>query len=522
MSGQGFSLRIDYMIQEYLERSSPHGFHTVDPRLKLALLVTAVAVNVYFARLWLSVTLLVISLFLILWSRIPLRLFLFFFLAPAWATLIVFAGFSIGFGTTPIYGLGPFNVYREGIVLGISAAARVASDMSWMATYFLTTPFPVVLKVLKWYRIPDILVDTLSMTYRYAFLLMDEYYRMRNAARGRGGFRTYRSMIMGTSMIIAQIILRAYDRSERIQKSMVARGENTRGEDEMNDNSAGEAGGQVLVEPDILNCRNLSFSYMLQGEKVITDFSLAIKKGDIVCLCGPNGSGKTTILKLFCGILPLSGGELFLLGHALTRKNRNEAFRYVGILFQDPNDQLFSSTVREDIAYGPTNLGLDQDEIDRRVDEAMKSTEIEHLAQRPIHRLSFGEMKRVGLAGLIAMKPPLILLDEPAAFMDPASVRQMIKIIRDLNENKGFTFVIVTHDINVAARVASRMVILNHGAVQADGFPKDILADETLLNESRLEPPILTKLFKKLKPDSLNNHEIPITTDEAVKKLLIR
>ena len=180
-------------IQDFGEGSSTCGLYAWDPRLKLALLVLAVGTNVFMAHLSLSVALFVLSFGLALWSQIPLKLFALFFLAPAWATLIVFLGFSAGFGTTPVWSLGPITLYREGMAQGVSAAARVASDMGWMAAVFLTTPFNRVLEALKWFRVPAILIDTIAMTYRYAFLLIEEFQHMRDAARSRGGFRGYRN-----------------------------------------------------------------------------------------------------------------------------------------------------------------------------------------------------------------------------------------------------------------------------------------------------------------------------------------
>jgi len=269
----------------------------------------------------------------------------------------------------------------------------------------------------------------------------------------------------------------------------------------------------------VFSCKNLSFSYSKVGVNAVKEINFSISKNEIVFICGPNGSGKTTLLKLFAGILIPKEGEILLSGKKLGKKNRHEAFRHMGILFQDPNDQLFCTHVREDIAYGPTNLGLDPEEIDRLVDTAMDKVEVRHLENRPIHMLSHGEMKRVGLAGLIAMRPPLIFLDEPNAGLDPASADHLGSLIRHLNSHHGYTFVIVTHDINFASFIAKRIIVLNDGQIAADGPPRKILTDEKLLEDSRLEPPILTKLFKKLFDNPSKKSKIPITIDEAAEIL---
>jgi len=147
----------------------------------------------------------------------------------------------------------------------------------------------------------------------------------------------------------------------------------------------------------------------------------------------------------------------------------------------------------------------------------MDLMEVSHLAQRPIHRLSHGEMRRVGLAGVIAMQPPLILLDEPTASLDPASTQHLIRLIRHLNSHHGYTLIMVTHDINIASMIATRVVILDHGEIVADGTPREILTDRRLLEGSRLEPPLLTRLFQELNDGSAA--PIPLTIEEALERL---
>ena len=248
---------------------------------------------------------------------------------------------------------------------------------------------------------------------------------------------------------------------------------------------------------------------------ILRGVDLVVNSGECVSVIGPNGAGKTTLLRLFSGILTPSEGEIFLCGHRLDKKTRTEAFRYVGILFQDPTEQLFCTHVREDIAYGPTNQGLTDDDVERLVETAMDLMEVKHLANRPIHMLSHGEMRRVGLAGLIAMRPPLILLDEPTANLDPASAQQFVQLLKHLNEHHGYTFLVVTHNINLASLIAKRIIILNEGRIIADGTLKKILTDEKLLERARLEPPLLTRLFQRIMEDTLSENNIPLTIDEA-------
>jgi cobalt/nickel transport system ATP-binding protein len=517
MSGQCYSYRLDRMIEDYQNAGISDGWHQWDARLKIFLLVVAIALNLVIAQVWLSFGLLAISLFFILRSKIPFRLFAIFLLVTAWATLLVFAGFSMGFGMQPIVSVGPVTLYREGMGMGVSAALRVASEMSWIAAVMLTTPFPRLSEALHFYRLPPELISCVGMAYRYAVLLADECYRMVAASRVRGGLNCFYGKIESLAMIVAQVIIRAYDRAASLQQAMTTRGA---------DFSAAAAGAGTTVGTDaqvaelrscsadrhydclmptvvpgsmpVLECQNLCFAYKRGGAHEIDKLTLSVARGEVVVLCGPNGCGKSTFLKLVAGALTPLSGEVRLLGNPLDRARRNDAFRHVGLLFQDPNDQVFCTHVCEDVAYGPRNLGLDRSAVDTLVIAAMALAEISHLGQRSVHQLSFGEMKRIGLAGLIAMRQPLMLLDEPSAYLDPAATAQVLHIVKRLNAEYGYTFIVVTHDMELAAELATRVVIMQNGRIVADGKPRDVLTDQELLAKARLEPPTLTKVFSEL------------------------
>ena len=541
MSGQHYSYRLDRMIEDYQNAGIQDGWHHWDPRLKIFLLAAAIGLNVIVAEAWLSFALLAISVIFIARSKIPLRLFAIFFLAPAWATLLVFVGFSIGFGTERLWSVGPIAVYREGVELGIGAALRVASEMSWIATLMLTTPFPQLMDALKFYRVPPVLIDAIGMAYRYAFLLAEECYRMIAAARVRGGLDTFYGKIESLSMILAQVIIRAYDRASRLQQAMVARGANfahsaVSGENILkieaeiaeSPSSSPDRHFDCLVPATIpgsapvLQCQELSFAYKRGGANEVDHLNLSVERGEVIVLCGPNGCGKSTFLKLVAGALKPLSGSIQLLGRPLDQARRNEAFRDVGLLFQDPNDQVFCTHVQEDVSYGPRNLGLDPATIDTVVTAAMSLAEIKHLAQRSVHQLSFGEMRRIGLAGLVAMRQPLMLLDEPSAYLDPAASQQVMRIVRRLNTEYGYTFIIVTHDMEFAAELASRILIMRDGLIVADGPPREILSNQSLLRSARLEPPTLTKVFSDMNAaDYGGGTEVPTTVAEA-KTILSR
>jgi cobalt/nickel transport system ATP-binding protein len=385
--------------------------------------------------------------------------------------------------------------------------------------------------------VPPALVEASGMAYRYAFLLADESYRMIAASRARGGFRSFRAKIESTAMILAQIILRAYDRAARLQQSMNARGAHVQlvhprylWEDEklwrehtMTTSFATGSGSAASLDLPLaacagdgaptVECLGVDFAYQRGGEQQLSGIQMAVDPHEIVVLCGPNGCGKSTFLKLLCGALKPLAGEIRLAGAPLDAAGRNEAFRSVGMLFQDPNDQVFCTHVLEDVCYGPRNLGMDPERMMVLVKRAMALAEIEHLAERPVHQLSFGEMRRVGLAGLIAMGQSLLLLDEPSAYLDPAASQQVIRLVRRLNEDYGYTFVIVTHDMEFAAELATRIVVMEHGRILADGTPRAILTDAELLRRARLEPPTLTKLFSGA--DGPRASDVPVTIAEA-------
>jgi energy-coupling factor transporter transmembrane protein EcfT len=224
------------------------GLRSWDARIKLPLLFSAVGLNMVVAQLWLSLALFLISLSLAIWSRVRWRWFALFFLAPAWATMAVFAGFSVGFGRTPVWDPGPFTVYREGLLQGASAASRVACDMSWMALVFLTTPFPRVLAALRWYRVPGILLDTLATGLPLYLFGSRGIQPHAHGGPFPGGFDGYWRSFKILGMILARIILRAYDRSKAIQAAMTGRGDE------------GHSDSQTQIKPDFEVCPNLAIS----------------------------------------------------------------------------------------------------------------------------------------------------------------------------------------------------------------------------------------------------------------------
>ncbi len=222
----GRYLNLDKFIasEQQLEGKPLRGVFAWDPRLKLGMLAAVIALNIGLAINALSAALLMVGFLLVLWTRPPFGRTLIFFLGPLLATVVAVAGFSVGFGETPVYQLGRLTVYREGIILGGEVAVRVYCDITWLVLTFVTTPFYRILEAFRWYKVPGILVDTLSMMYRYSFLLFDEFTRMHTASCSRGGRSGRTNALKTISRISAQIFMRAFDRSERIYLAMITRG----------------------------------------------------------------------------------------------------------------------------------------------------------------------------------------------------------------------------------------------------------------------------------------------------------
>jgi cobalt/nickel transport system ATP-binding protein len=237
-----------------------------------------------------------------------------------------------------------------------------------------------------------------------------------------------------------------------------------------------------------LEIKELAFAYP-DGNQALYGVNLSIQKGERVALLGPNGAGKTTLVMHMNGIHPTSHGSIHVAGELVDSKNKESIKQIrskVGIVFQDPDDQLFMPTVGEDVAFGPYNMGLRETELNKVVDEALELVGMSEFKDRPPHHLSFGQRRRVAVATVLAMKPEILILDEPSSNLDPASRRELAEILRSLD----ITIVMVTHDLPYAFELCERSVILSGGIIVADNDTKVILKDQGLLKSHRLELPV--------------------------------
>jgi cobalt/nickel transport system ATP-binding protein len=234
----------------------------------------------------------------------------------------------------------------------------------------------------------------------------------------------------------------------------------------------------------VLEVRGLAHAYP-GGQQTLFGVDLHVEAGERVALLGPNGAGKTTLVLHLNGILTAGAGEVRVTGMRVEKQNLREIRRRVGVVFQDPDDQLFSATVRDDVAFGPRNLGLRGAELEARVAHALDQVGMAAYADRPPHHLSFGERRRVAVATVLAMEPEILVLDEPSSNLDPASRRELADILRALD----VTVLMVTHDLPYALELCPRAVVLSDGVIVADGPTRDVLSDEATMRAHRLELP---------------------------------
>ncbi len=245
----------------------------------------------------------------------------------------------------------------------------------------------------------------------------------------------------------------------------------------------------------------------------LRELQLEIAAGERVAILGGNGAGKTTVLKTAVGLLRARAGEVRIFGH-LVRAPRDAVLAGAGLLFQNPTDQLFGTTVLEDAAFGPANQGARRDEALQRARAALSCTGMAALADRPLEALSFGEQRRTCLAGILAMAPRLLLLDEPTAGLDPVGELGVVELLRALAA-AGTTLVAATHAVDLVPLFADRVVLLGEGRVLADGPARRVFADEELLARAAVRAPTASRLWRTLSSDGVGSGPIPLTLEEV-------
>ncbi len=235
----------------------------------------------------------------------------------------------------------------------------------------------------------------------------------------------------------------------------------------------------------IVEAKNLEFTYP-DNTHALQGVSFRIRHGESVAIVGANGAGKSTLLLHLNGYLTPTSGEVRIGDFPLAKETLQEVRRTVGMVFQDPDDQLFMSTVYEDVAFGPLNLGLPMDEVNSRVLRALETVGVLELKDRPSHRLSSGQKRRVAIATVLSMSPDILVMDEPSAGLDPRARRQLIELLKSFKHSK----IIASHDLDMVLDLCERTIIINKGKIEADGPTKDIFKNEKLLADCHLEKPL--------------------------------
>lgn len=269
-----------------------------------------------------------------------------------------------------------------------------------------------------------------------------------------------------------------------------------------------------------LSTENLSFTYP-DGTRALKNINIEIEKGEKIAIIGPNGAGKSTLFSHFNGLTEPTSGCVKIEGKPISFE-KDELLKVrqkVGIVFQDPNDQLFAPTVKEDIAFGPMNLGLSYDEVEKRVEDALKMVGMENYEDKTPHHLSGGQQKRIAIAGIIAMKPELMILDEPTAGLDPDGVEKVLNIMNQLNE-EGMTLIISSHDIDMISKYADKIFVLYNGEIIESGNKNKIFSDMELLKKAHLRTPITTEILYNLKESGLNVNTEKISVKDTCAEII--
>ena len=269
-----------------------------------------------------------------------------------------------------------------------------------------------------------------------------------------------------------------------------------------------------------LSTENLSFTYP-DGTQALKNINIEIEKGEKVAIIGPNGAGKSTLFSHFNGLTEPTSGCVKIEDKPISFE-KDELLKVrqkVGIVFQDPNDQLFAPTVKEDIAFGPMTLGLSYDEVEKRVEDALKMVGMENYEDKTPHHLSGGQQKRIAIAGIIAMKPELMILDEPTAGLDPDGVEKVLNIMNQLNE-EGMTLIISSHDIDMISKYADKIFVLYNGEIIESGNKNKIFSDMELLKKAHLRTPITTEILYNLKESGLNVNTEKISVKDTCAEII--
>ncbi len=271
---------------------------------------------------------------------------------------------------------------------------------------------------------------------------------------------------------------------------------------------------------NVIKTIGLEYTYA-DGTNALSGVNFEANAGEKVAVLGPNGSGKTTLFYHFNGLMKPTCGEVQVFGKNICKTNIDDVRKRVGLVFQESESQLFAHTVSEDIAFGPKNLGLNSEEIQKRVLQVLRRFDIENLAEKNPANLSGGQKKRVAIAGVVAMEPDVLVLDEPTTGMDTYGITDTMEILDELND-EGKTIIISSHDSDLASSWADRIYVLNKGKVFKSGVPKHIFADEKLVAEAGLKQPVIVQTFREFQARGISKGEVPLSVLDFMESVEVK
>lgn len=265
----------------------------------------------------------------------------------------------------------------------------------------------------------------------------------------------------------------------------------------------------------VIETKNIYFKYP-DGFEAIKGVNISLNKGEFIGILGANGCGKTTLFQTFNGLLKPCEGEILIKGQDIKTFKESELYKIVGLVFQNPDDQLFAPTVFEDVSYGVINMGLNPDEINTRIEKALKLLKIYEYRNKPIHSLSFGQKKRVAIAGILVMEPEILILDEPTAGLDPMGVSELMNLIKGIQKRLGISVILSTHDIDLVPIYCDRVYVMDKGKIFIQGTPKQVFSQADLIRSVNLRLPRIGHLMEILKEkDKFDIQDTAITISDA-------
>lgn len=278
----------------------------------------------------------------------------------------------------------------------------------------------------------------------------------------------------------------------------------------------------MILLNKIIELNNVSFEYESDDKRyaVLNDFSLSFERGTFNVILGHNGSGKSTLAKLLNGLIKPNSGEVLVNGIS-TSDDKNDFVikKNVGLVFQNPDNQLVSSVVEEDVAFGPENLGMEPSDIRKRVDNALKAVDMYDYREKSTHKLSGGQKQRVAIAGVIAFEPECIVLDEPTAMLDPKGRKEIIDTVLKLNKEKGITIILITHFME-EAELADRVLVMTDGKIVADDVPQKVFSNIEVIKSAGLTVPQTTDLLSVLNDNGFTVDKSVISTEDCANEII--